>query len=70
MGLGHDGAHYGCNFATLFPVWDILFGTANFTRQSVATGIADQVHGQDYGNTMLRQQWLGCKRFVASFWQG
>ena len=68
MSLGHDGAHHGCNFATLLPVWDILFGTANFTPQSVATGIADQGHGRDYGDTVLRQQWLGCKRFVTSFW--
>jgi len=69
MGLGHDGTHHGCNFATLFPIWDILFGTANFTRQPVATGIADQLLGQDYGDTWLRQQWLGCQRLAASFRQ-
>jgi sterol desaturase/sphingolipid hydroxylase (fatty acid hydroxylase superfamily) len=66
MTLGHDGPKHGCNFAALFPLWDILFGTANFTRQFVATGIADQLHGQDYGDTWLRQQWLGCKRLVDS----
>lgn len=66
VGIGHEGARYGCNFATLFPVWDILFGTANFTYRGVATGITDQLTGRDYGDTFLRQQWLGMKRMAAS----
>jgi sterol desaturase/sphingolipid hydroxylase (fatty acid hydroxylase superfamily) len=64
VGVGHEGARYGCNFATLFPVWDILFGTANFTHRGMATGIADQVQGRDYGESFLAQQWLGLKRLV------
>jgi hypothetical protein len=48
----------------------LLFGTANFTPQSVATGSTDQAHGRDYGDTVLRQQWLGCQRLVASLWEG
>jgi sterol desaturase/sphingolipid hydroxylase (fatty acid hydroxylase superfamily) len=69
MSLGHEGRHHGCNFATLFPAWDILFGTANFTRQYVTTGIADQLQGQDYGETVARQQWLGVQRLVTRIWR-
>jgi sterol desaturase/sphingolipid hydroxylase (fatty acid hydroxylase superfamily) len=64
MGVGHEGKRYGCNFATLFPIWDVLFGTANFTYGGVATGVADQLEGRDYGETFLSQQWLGMKRFA------
>jgi sterol desaturase/sphingolipid hydroxylase (fatty acid hydroxylase superfamily) len=39
VGIGHEGARYGCNFATLFPLWDMLFGTANFAYRGTATGI-------------------------------
>ena len=64
IGVGHEGARFGCNFATLFPVWDVVFGTANFTHRDTATGIADQLEGRDYGSTFLAQQWLGLKRMV------
>jgi sterol desaturase/sphingolipid hydroxylase (fatty acid hydroxylase superfamily) len=67
VGVGHEGARYGCNFATLFPVWDIVFGTANFTYRGVATGISDQLTGKDYGDSFLAQQWLGLKRMAACF---
>jgi sterol desaturase/sphingolipid hydroxylase (fatty acid hydroxylase superfamily) len=33
----------GCNFAVLFPVWDMLFGTARFDGTYEATGIRDQL---------------------------
>lgn len=66
IGIGHDGRYYGCNFATLFPVWDVLFGTACFMRRAEPTGIADQLDGRDYGETFLAQQWLGLKRFGAA----
>jgi sterol desaturase/sphingolipid hydroxylase (fatty acid hydroxylase superfamily) len=62
IGVGHDGAARGCNFATLFPVWDILFGTANFGRDYPATGIRDQLGGADYGRGFLGQQWLALTR--------
>jgi sterol desaturase/sphingolipid hydroxylase (fatty acid hydroxylase superfamily) len=64
IGIGHEGARFGCNFATLFPVWDIAFGTANFAYRGTATGIRDQLEGRDYGKTFLAQQWLGLKRMV------
>lgn len=64
IGVGHEGKRYGCNFATLFPLWDMVFGTANFTYRGTATGITDQLAGRDYGETFLAQQWLGLKRLV------
>jgi sterol desaturase/sphingolipid hydroxylase (fatty acid hydroxylase superfamily) len=73
IGLGHEsrgeGSIGGCNFAVLFPVWDILFRTANFGREYVETGIRDQLPtaahgGRNYGKGFWEQQWLGLKRMV------
>jgi sterol desaturase/sphingolipid hydroxylase (fatty acid hydroxylase superfamily) len=50
------------NFAVLFPVWDILFGTADFRSAVQPTGIRDQLDGRDYGRGFLSQQWLGLVR--------
>ena len=27
IGVGHEGQYQGCNFAVLFPLWDVLFRT-------------------------------------------
>jgi sterol desaturase/sphingolipid hydroxylase (fatty acid hydroxylase superfamily) len=62
VGAGHEGKYYGCNFASLFPVWDLMFGTANHTYTYPETGIRDQLEGRDYGNGFWRQQWLALKR--------
>jgi sterol desaturase/sphingolipid hydroxylase (fatty acid hydroxylase superfamily) len=62
IGLGHEGSRRGCNFAVLFPIWDVLFGTANFAREFPATGVRDQLEGRDYGQGFFRQQLLGLKR--------
>lgn len=67
IGVGHQGARYGCNFATLFPLWDVLFGTANFAHRGTATGVADQLEGHDYGETFLAQQRLGLVRLAQAF---
>lgn len=73
IGVGHEdgvpGTLGGCNFAVLFPIWDIVFGTARFDKAPVPTGIRDQLPefgGRDYGRGFWAQQWLGLKRFVAS----
>jgi len=73
IGLGHEsrgrGTLGGHNFAVLFPLWDILFGTANFERRFDATGIRDQLPeegGRDYGAGFWRQQWLGLRRLADS----
>ena len=69
IGDGHEGLHRGCNFAVLFPVWDVLFGTANFEPGYPATGIRDQLEhgggrGRDYGRGFWAQQWLGLRRMI------
>ena len=73
IGIGHEsrgrGSLGGHNFAVLFPVWDVLFGTARFGGGFALTGIRDQLpppqgKGRDYGRGFWRQQWLGLRRMV------
>jgi sterol desaturase/sphingolipid hydroxylase (fatty acid hydroxylase superfamily) len=66
VGVGHAGDRWGCNFAVLFPVWDILFGSARFDRAPGPTGIDDQALGVNYGASFWEQQWLGLKRLWRS----
>ena len=68
IGIGHEGAYRGCNFAVLFPVWDVLFGTANFHAACAPTGVRDQLAGRDYGGGFWRQQWLGLRRLAEALW--
>ncbi len=62
IGVGHEGAARGCNFAALFPIWDVLFGTANFAPVYPPTGIRDQLSGADYGTGFLDQQLKALRR--------
>lgn len=64
IGDGHEGPQRGVNFAVLLPVWDVLFGTADFRDEVKPTGIRDQLEGRDYGEGLLRQQWLGLARMA------
>jgi sterol desaturase/sphingolipid hydroxylase (fatty acid hydroxylase superfamily) len=73
IGVGHEGKRAGTlgghNFAVLFPVWDILFGTALFSERFYETGIRDQLPApegreRDYGQGFWAQQWLGLRRMV------
>ena len=71
IGIGHEsegpGTLGGCNFAVLFPVWDVIFGTARFDGGFEPTGIRDQLPdqgGRDYGRGFWAQQWLGLRRLV------
>lgn len=69
IGYGHEGRAMGCNFAVLFPVWDSLFGTADWNPTVEPTGIRDQApeHGaRDYGRGFWAQQWLGLKRLLSA----
>ena len=56
------GEFRGANYAVLFPLWDMLFGTADFRREPGPTGIDDQLTGRDYGEGFWAQQWLGLTR--------
>jgi sterol desaturase/sphingolipid hydroxylase (fatty acid hydroxylase superfamily) len=69
IGFGHEGVHRGCNFAVLFPVWDLLFGTADFRREVEPTGISDQLppplgSSRNYGRGFWAQQWLALVRLA------
>ena len=71
IGLGHESAGAGTlggyNFAVLFPLWDLLFGTARYDGRYDPTGIRDQLPadgGRDYGEGFWAQQWLGLKRLA------
>ena len=68
IGVGHEsqgpGSLGGHNFAVLFPIWDMLFGSARFDDRYEPTGIRDQLEGRDYGRGFWSQQWLGIKRLV------
>ena len=77
IGLGHESAGPGSlgghNFAVLFPLWDLLFGTAHYGAGDVRsapiepTGIRDQPPeggGRDYGRGFWSQQWLGLLRLA------
>jgi sterol desaturase/sphingolipid hydroxylase (fatty acid hydroxylase superfamily) len=73
IGIGHEshgqGSLGGLNFAVLFPVWDLLLGTARLRPGYDPTGIRDQLPadgqpGRDYGSGFWSQQWLGLKRLA------
>ncbi|MFN7572609.1 MAG: sterol desaturase family protein [Betaproteobacteria bacterium] len=71
IGYGHEGLRYGCNFAVLFPLWDVLFATAQWQREVEPTGIRDQLpapegQAREYGRGFWAQQWLGLKRMVGA----
>lgn len=71
IGAGHESNGHGTlgghNFAVLFPVWDVLFRTGDFSLRYDPTGIRDQLPeegGRDYGRGFWAQQWLGlCRMF-------
>ncbi|MGI4813854.1 MAG: sterol desaturase family protein [Janthinobacterium lividum] len=67
IGLGHEGRYSGCNFGVLFPWWDMLFGTASWSTEPVATGIREPKAGlggrvHSYGEGFWAHQWLAFKR--------
>jgi hypothetical protein len=61
IGIGHEsagkGTRGGHNFAVLFPVWDMLFGTARFDDCYPPTGVRDQL--PEEGGSRLRPRLLG-----------
>ena len=70
IGIGHESAGRqtlgGHNFGVLFPWWDMLFKTADFSNRYDPTGVRDQVEeGRDYGQSFWAQQKLGFMRFLS-----
>jgi len=71
IGIGHESAGAGSlgghNFAVLFPLWDLLFGTARFDGRYEPTGIRDQLPesgARNYGRGFWAQQGLGLLRLL------
>ncbi|MDO9075311.1 MAG: sterol desaturase family protein [Rubrivivax sp.] len=58
------GTPDGHNFSVLFPLWDMLFGTARFDGRYAPTGVPDQLQGREYGRGFWAQQWLGLRRLA------
>jgi sterol desaturase/sphingolipid hydroxylase (fatty acid hydroxylase superfamily) len=67
-------AHHGvlaagqrsCNYGAVLPWWDMLFGTADFSRDYVRTGDPSGDETLATG-TWLQQQWAGVRRFGRTF---
>ncbi len=71
VGIGHESAGRqtlgGHNFGVLFPWWDMMFGTADFSNRYDPTGVRDQVeNGRDYGQGFWAQQKLGLMRMFSN----
>ncbi len=66
-------AHHGslaagqrsCNYGAVLPWWDMVFGTADFSRDYVATGDPSGEEALATG-TYWQQQWAGLRRFGRS----
>ena len=64
-------AHHGvlaagqrsCNYGAVFPWWDLLFGTADFSRDYVRTGDPSGEEALHTGG-YLQQQWAGLRRLA------
>jgi sterol desaturase/sphingolipid hydroxylase (fatty acid hydroxylase superfamily) len=54
------------NFAPVFPIWDILFGTAIYEHKRRPTGVDDPVVDADNGRGWLAQQVSVFGRFIAA----
>jgi sterol desaturase/sphingolipid hydroxylase (fatty acid hydroxylase superfamily) len=69
-GMELDGAEVVRNYATLLPIWDILFRTADFGHVFPATGIGDHPKFGQYPNGFLGQQVQGTRRLFSWFAEG
>lgn len=68
-------AHHGvlaagqrsCNYGAVLPWWDMLFHTADFSREYVRTG---DPSGEEVLHTgsYVQQQWAGLRRFGRAVW--
>lgn len=55
--------HRSCNYGAVFPWWDMMFGTADFSRDYVRTGDPSAEEKLASG-TYVQQQWAGLRRMV------
>ncbi len=57
---------HNCNFALVFPLWDIVFGTALYSDKLHPTGVNDPAIDADNTLGFVGQQLAGLKRFLAA----
>ncbi|WP_266169297.1 sterol desaturase family protein [Dyella subtropica] len=58
---------HSCNYAFVFPIWDILFGTALYGEAARPTGVCDSMVDADNRRGMLRQQLMTLRRCWGAF---
>ena len=56
---------HNCNYAFVFPIWDMLFGTALYGEPVRPTGVGDPTVDADNRHGMIAQQLRALKRFWA-----
>jgi len=61
---------HNCNFAFVFPIWDILFRTALYDGKLRPTGVDDAHIDADNRHGRAGQQLAGARRFVRAVRQG
>lgn len=54
-----------CNFALVFPIWDIIFGTALYNEPPRPCGVDDPSVDADNDKGLIAQQLAGLHRFFA-----
>ncbi|MDE3211099.1 MAG: sterol desaturase family protein [Pseudomonadota bacterium] len=54
---------HACNYAFIFPLWDILFGTALFGEAARPTGVGDPMVDADNRRGIVAQQLYTLRRF-------
>jgi sterol desaturase/sphingolipid hydroxylase (fatty acid hydroxylase superfamily) len=52
-----------CNYGSVLPWWDMLFGTADFSDEYASTGDPSAEEAMATGN-YLAQQWAGLRRLA------
>lgn len=54
-----------CNYGAVFPYWDMMFGTADFSNEYLPTGDTRAPEALATGG-YFAQQWAGAKLFIAA----
>ncbi|OOG63408.1 fatty acid hydroxylase [Rhodanobacter sp. B04] len=58
---------HACNYAFIFPLWDIVFGTALFGEPAHPTGVGDPMVDADNRRGIVAQQLATLRRFWGAF---
>ncbi|HZP89303.1 MAG TPA: sterol desaturase family protein [Burkholderiales bacterium] len=61
---------HNCNFGFVFPLWDILFGTALYHEPVRPCGVRDPLIDADNKLGLWAQQWAAVKRFSLVLMRG